>query len=151
MFRNYWVHLCPLSFYCVPTRQKTQYKSPFVPLSVGSRKKGSQIFWQNWIFFKKCEPLFLKKWLIEKPWLSATPDRPGAMEKIRQLEASKGRIPTDLDQDQKGFGIPVFIEHLNDLECLENENIKFKCKVEPKNDPTLQIGKYLYLFPRVVN
>ena len=81
----------------------------------------------------------------------ATPDRPGAMEKIRQLEASKDRIPTDLDQDKKGFGIPVFIEHLNDLKCLENESIKFKCKVEPKNDPTLQIGKQVSSFLRVVN
>ena len=89
--------------------------------------------------------------MIEKPWLSATPDRPGAMEKIRQLEASKDRIPTDLDQDKKGFGIPVFIEHLNDLKCLENESIKFKCKVEPKNDPTLQIGKQVSSFLRVVN
>ncbi len=25
----------------------------------------------------------------------------------------------------------------------ENENIKFKCGVEPKNDPTLQIGKVI--------
>ena len=62
------------------------------------------------------------------------------MEKIRLLEAPKGSIPSDQDQ-ARDFGIPVFIEHLNDLECVENANIKFKCKVEPKNDPTLQIGK----------
>jgi hypothetical protein len=78
--------------------------------------------------------------LLEKPWLGATPDRPGAMEKIRLLEAPKGSIPSDRDQ-ARDFGMPVFIEHLNDLECVENQNIKFKCKVEPKNDPSLQIGK----------
>ena len=83
--------------------------------------------------------------MLEKPWLAATPDRPGAMEKIRLLEAPKGSIPSDQDQ-ARDFGIPVFIEHLNDLECVENANIKFKCKVEPKNDPTLQIGNYKKIF-----
>lgn len=91
-------------------------------------------------FFPKCVTPFFWNCLLEKPWLSATPDRPEALEKIRQLEASKGQIlPTDLSA--KKFGMPVFIEHLNDLNCVENENIKFKCKVEPKDDPTLQIGK----------
>ena len=78
--------------------------------------------------------------------LAATPDRKGALEKIRLLEAPKGSL-TDLAPDAN-FGLPVFVEHLNDVSCAENENIKFKCKVEPKNDPTLQIGEYLRSFLR---
>ena len=76
--------------------------------------------------------------------LAATPDRKGALEKIRLLEAPKGSL-TNLAPDAN-FGLPVFVEHLNDVSCAENENIKFKCKVEPKNDPTLQIGNFTRTF-----
>jgi hypothetical protein len=68
------------------------------------------------------------------------PDRPGALEKIRQLEAAKGQLPAEVADKQ--FGLPVIVEHLNDVSCTENDVVKFKCKVEPKDDPNLQIGNF---------
>jgi hypothetical protein len=43
------------------------------------------------------------------------------------------------------FDSPVFISHLNDVECKENENVHFDCRVEPSKDATMKIGKLLLI------
>ena len=91
---------------------------------------------------KSSETLFPKTFLPDLSLDTIAPNREAALEKIRQLEAPKGNVSDQLSE--KSFGLPVFLEHLNDIACNENENIKFKCKIEPKNDSTLQIGNFFH-------
>lgn len=69
-----------------------------------------------------------------------------AYEKIRALE-SRTALPAGLSSgEDKGPPRPppppVFIQHVDDLECAEGTSAVFRCKVEPKNDPSLNVGKF---------
>ena len=77
---------------------------------------------------------------LEQHWLSSSTQNPSALESIQSLEASKC-LPIDEDMSDTDFGPPIFVEHINDVSCIASETATFQCKVEPKNDPSLQISK----------
>ena len=51
-----------------------------------------------------------------------------------------GPAPTEPGAPEPVYDIPVFISHLNNVECNENDKAHFECKVEPAKDPTMTIG-----------
>lgn len=78
--------------------------------------------------------------LIEQHWLSSATQNPSALESIQNLEASKF-LQLEDDDDEGVFAAPTFVEHMNNISCKGGETARFECKVEPKNDPSLQISK----------
>lgn len=65
------------------------------------------------------------------------PQHPEALPYIEALEEPK---IDKKDYPEPIFEGPVFISHLNNIECAENDNVRFECRVEPAKDPTLRIG-----------
>ena len=80
--------------------------------------------------------------LLEQHWLSSTTQNPSALESIQNLEASK-RLQLKEDDDQGIFAPPIFVEHVNNVSCNGGATAHFECKVEPKNDPSLEISKFI--------
>lgn len=72
----------------------------------------------------------------DRHWLLGDTLHPSALPRIAQLEEPKAARP---DQPEPVYESPVFITHLNNVECKENDNVHFECKVEPSKDPTMQI------------
>lgn len=69
-------------------------------------------------------------------WLLGDTLHPASVQKISDLEAPRaGRG----DAPEPQYESPVFVTHLNNVECKENENVHFECNVEPSKDPTMQI------------
>lgn len=62
------------------------------------------------------------------------------MPRIAALEQVPGKKP---DAPEPVFEGPVFITHLNNIECLEGDNVRFECQVEPSKDPTLKIDWFV--------
>ena len=52
-----------------------------------------------------------------------------------------------MELDESAFEAPRFTAHLNDIECDEEADAKFECHLEPKNDPSMKLGKLLFLGP----
>lgn len=75
----------------------------------------------------------------DRHWLLADTLHPEALPRIAQLEEPKAAKP---ELPEPTFESPVFISHLNNVECNENENVHFECNVEPSKDPTMQIQWY---------
>ncbi|XP_043190339.1 titin-like isoform X4 [Amphibalanus amphitrite] len=73
----------------------------------------------------------------DKHWLLGQSQRPEALPAIAQLEM--GPAPADTERPEPVYDIPVFISHLNNVECNENDKAHFECKVEPAKDPTMTI------------
>lgn len=65
--------------------------------------------------------------------------RPEALPIIEGLEAPKGG---QTEVPEPVYESPVFITHLNNVECKEGDAVHFECHVEPSKDPTLNIGRY---------
>ena len=82
--------------------------------------------------------------LLEQHWLSSSTQYPSAMERIQNLEASKC-LPTNEEVTDTNFDPPIFVEHINNVSCAGGETANFQCKVEPKNDPSLEISKLVHL------
>ncbi|CAH0765342.1 unnamed protein product [Bemisia tabaci] len=76
----------------------------------------------------------------DRHWLLSKPLHPDALPLIEALEEPK---PTKVESPEPIFEIPVFISHLNNVECNEGDNIHFECSVEPSKDPTLNIEWFL--------
>lgn len=72
----------------------------------------------------------------DRHWLLGDTLHPDALPQIAALEAPR---PDRRDQPEPVFEEPVFITHLNNVECKENDNVHFECNVEPSKDPTMQI------------
>ena len=68
----------------------------------------------------------------------AQSQRPEALPAIAQLESGRGPEPTSPDVT---FELPVFVSHLNNVQCNENERVTFECRVEPAKDPSMKIGE----------
>ena len=83
--------------------------------------------------------------MVEQHWLSSSTQNPQALESIQNLEASK-RLPLQEDDDQGIFAPPIFVEHMNNVSCSGGETAHFVCKVEPKNDPSLELSKFDTIF-----
>ena len=79
--------------------------------------------------------------LIEQHWLSSSTQNASALESIQNLEASK-LLQLKEDDDQGILAPPIFVEHVNNVSCNGGETAHFECKVEPKNDPSLEISKF---------
>lgn len=76
--------------------------------------------------------------ISDRHWLISKPQHPEALPYIEALEEPK---VDRKDYPELTFESPVFISHLNNIECAEDDNVRFECRVEPAKDPTLQIGK----------
>lgn len=75
---------------------------------------------------------------LDQHWLLNKPLHPEAIPRIEQLEAPKAARP---EAPEPTYELPVFITHLNNVECKEGDTVHFECHVEPAKDPTLGIGK----------
>ena len=76
----------------------------------------------------------------EQHWLSNSSQNPSALESIQNLEASKS-LPPKTEEEEAILAPPIFVEHVNNVSCKTGETAHFECKVEPKNDPLLDISK----------
>ena len=83
--------------------------------------------------------------LLEQHWLSSSTQNPTALEYLRKLEASKSLNLEKEDVAETDFNAPLIVQHINDNSCVEGETAHFECKVEPKDDPALEIGIYYFL------
>lgn len=72
----------------------------------------------------------------DRHWLIGDTMHPDALPRIAQLEEPKPGKP---EAPEPTYESPVFITHLNNIECKENDNVRFECNVEPARDPTIQI------------
>lgn len=72
----------------------------------------------------------------DRHWLLGDSLHPSALPRIAQLEEPRAERP---ELPEPVFESPVFITHLNNVECRENDNVHFECSVEPSKDPTMQI------------
>lgn len=83
--------------------------------------------------------------MIEQEWDSSTSLNPTALENIQKLEASKC-LPLREDEEPGQFNAPIFVQLMNDVSCQGGATAHFECKVEPKNDPSLDISKLKIIF-----
>ncbi|CAG9532190.1 unnamed protein product [Cercopithifilaria johnstoni] len=67
---------------------------------------------------------------------------PEGLDRIQELEQSRIR-PLEHPADRECDHEPRFIGDLHDLELKENENICFALKLEPMNDPTMEVEWYV--------
>ena len=82
---------------------------------------------------------FLFTGFIEQPWNAEQSQHPLALEKIKALEAGKPGTDNDPSKSNiKAFALPTFTKHLNDLACNEEDNARFECVLEPRNDPDMK-------------
>ncbi|GLH07319.1 LOW QUALITY PROTEIN: Titin [Gryllus bimaculatus] len=72
----------------------------------------------------------------DRHWLLGSSLRPEALPQIEALEQPK---VFQTDAPEPVYESPVFITHLNNIECQEGESVHFECRVEPSKDPTLNI------------
>lgn len=72
----------------------------------------------------------------DKHWLLGQSLHPGAIPKLEALERPPEVRP---ETAEPTYESPIFISHLNNVECTEGENIHFECQVEPSKDPTMKI------------
>ena len=72
----------------------------------------------------------------DRDWLLGQALRPEALPKIQALEERGVR---EIAEEEMSFESPVFITHLNNVECREGETAHFECRVQPSKDPTMQI------------
>ncbi|XP_033606475.1 titin isoform X1 [Cryptotermes secundus] len=72
----------------------------------------------------------------DRHWLLGGSLRPEALPIIEGLEAPKGG---QIEVPEPVYESPVFITHLNNVECKEGDAVHFECHVEPSKDPTLNI------------
>ena len=79
--------------------------------------------------------------VLESGWLQGNTQHPGAIDKIRNLEAPKQRLQGEVEPS---YDLPTFTQHLNNIEVLEKGTVVFECKVEPTKDPTMKIGNVLH-------
>uniref|UniRef100_T1J5H7 Ig-like domain-containing protein n=1 Tax=Strigamia maritima TaxID=126957 RepID=T1J5H7_STRMM len=72
----------------------------------------------------------------DKHWLIGHPQHPESLEPIRKLEEIRYETPEEYEPT---YGSPVFLTHLNNVECWEADHAHFHCQVEPHKDPSLVI------------
>lgn len=72
----------------------------------------------------------------DKHWLMGETLHPESLPRIDALEQPRvehKEVPEPV------FESPVFITHLNNIECKEGDNVHFECNVEPSKDSTMKI------------
>lgn len=76
----------------------------------------------------------------DRHWLLGESLHPQSLSRIVDLEAPRSG---KTDSSEPVFETPVFITHLNNVECKENDNVHFECNVEPSKDPTMKIEWFI--------
>lgn len=74
--------------------------------------------------------------IVDRHWLLGDTLHPDALPKIDALEQPHAATA---EQPEPTYEEPVFITHLNNVECVEGDNAHFECNVEPSKDPTMKI------------
>ena len=69
-------------------------------------------------------------------WLLGNALHPEALAKIQALEEQQIK---EMSEEETNFESPVFITHLNNVECVEGDTAHFECRVQPCKDPTMKI------------
>lgn len=72
----------------------------------------------------------------DKHWLLGQTLHPEAIPKLEALEKPTDGRP---EMPEPTYETPMFITHLNNVECTEGDNVHFECHVEPSKDPTMII------------
>lgn len=72
----------------------------------------------------------------DKHWLLGQTLHPDAIPKLEALEAPKEGTQ---ERPDATYDTPLFISHLNNVECTEGDSVHFECNVEPSKDPTMKI------------
>lgn len=72
----------------------------------------------------------------DRHWLLGQTLHPGALPLIDALEQPATARP---EAPEPTYDTPVFITHLNNIECTEGDNVHFECHVEPSKDATMKI------------
>ncbi|ROT82072.1 I-connectin [Penaeus vannamei] len=75
-----------------------------------------------------------------RDWLIGESMHPEALSKIAKLEQPTAGPGSP---DEPTFDVPVFISHLNNVECREGDTAHFECKVQPCSDPTMKIEWFI--------
>ncbi|KAK8746935.1 hypothetical protein OTU49_016904 [Cherax quadricarinatus] len=78
--------------------------------------------------------------VFDRDWLIGESVHPEALSKIAQLEKPPEGPGSP---EEPTFDVPVFISHLNNVECREGDNAHFECRVEPSRDPTMKIEWFI--------
>ncbi|KAL6255452.1 hypothetical protein P5V15_013787 [Pogonomyrmex californicus] len=78
--------------------------------------------------------------IADRHWLLGDTLHPDALSKIDALEQPQIIFT---EQPEPTYEEPVFITHLNNVECIEGDNAHFECNVEPSKDPTMKIEWFL--------
>ncbi|XP_074100964.1 sallimus isoform X11 [Cotesia typhae] len=76
----------------------------------------------------------------DRHWLLGDTLHPDALSKIDALEQPLAPTP---ERPEPTYEEPVFITHLNNVECTEGDNVHFECNVEPSKDPTMKIEWFI--------
>nr|CAD7404271.1 unnamed protein product [Timema cristinae] len=76
----------------------------------------------------------------DRHWLLGNTLHPEA---LPQIEALEGPRPGRPEAPEPAYETPVFITHLNNIECKEGDSVHFECHVEPSKDPTLGIEWFI--------
>ncbi|OXU24124.1 hypothetical protein TSAR_014966 [Trichomalopsis sarcophagae] len=78
--------------------------------------------------------------IADRHWLLGDTLHPDALSKISALEQPP---ESTKEQPEPTYEEPVFISHLNNVECTEGDNVHFECNVAPSKDPTMKIEWFL--------
>lgn len=76
----------------------------------------------------------------DKHWLLGQTLHPEAIPKLQDLERAPEARP---EAPEPIYELPMFITHLNNVECTEGDSVHFECNVEPSKDPTLRIDWFV--------
>ncbi|KAG7174092.1 Titin-like 20 [Homarus americanus] len=78
--------------------------------------------------------------VFDRDWLIGESVHPDALSKIAKLEKPAAGPGSP---EEPTYDVPVFISHLNNVECREGDNAHFECRVEPSKDPTMKIEWFI--------
>ncbi|KAK3888336.1 hypothetical protein Pcinc_007597 [Petrolisthes cinctipes] len=78
--------------------------------------------------------------VYDRDWLIGESSHPDALPKIAELEQ---QVTVTKAMIEPTYDVPVFISHLNNVECREGDTAHFECKVEPSKDPTMKIEWFI--------
>jgi titin len=76
----------------------------------------------------------------DRHWLLGQTLHPDAIPKLEALERPQ---EPRAEMPEPTYELPIFISHLNNVECMEGDNVHFECNVEPSKDPTLKIEWFI--------
>lgn len=76
----------------------------------------------------------------DRHWLLGQSLHPDAIPKLEALEKPPEGRP---EKAEPTYEVPLFISHVNNVECMEGDSAHFECNVEPSKDPTMKIEWFI--------